>query len=134
VVLPAPQLVLPTPTCSIRFAFFAAIFSGGAIIRRIVKNTLGLDGAVGLSIFDAPQGWARSEVKSHIKNAINEMDLDRDTKNEIISEKINIFRRNDDIVRAIQPGPSSFKRIAKFFVVILFVIVLFICFILRWKA
>ena len=103
----------------------SAIFSGGFIIRGIVKKTLGISGAEGLEMFEVPEGTTRQKIKKHIKDTINNLDIDRTTKDRIVQEKIDIFRRNNLIVGALEPSLSSFTRILKF---IAFVFVAAFCF------
>lgn len=94
------------------------MFSGGHILKRIIKNTLGVSGSDGLHIFSLPEECSRLETKNHIKQTINDLELDRATKDRLVQEKIEIFERNNLIVSSIQPSIQSFHRIFKFVAVI----------------
>ena len=96
-----------------------------------MSKTLGIPGPDGLKLFNVPKGKSRGEIKQHVKETINELNIDREMKDRIVQEKIDIFRRNNLIVASIQPTVRSFTRIFKF----IFLIIVFIaCLLLlrRW--
>ncbi|XP_077971397.1 heme oxygenase 2-like [Styela clava] len=106
---------------------YLALLAGGYILRKIIRRTLGLSTDDGLMIFHFSEG-SRIELKNHIKNAINRMDLDVDLKEQIVQEKIKIFEMNNEIIANVQPKLSSYSRLLKFLLVILVFIVAIIFF------
>nr|XP_009857539.1 heme oxygenase-like [Ciona intestinalis] len=90
---------------------YLAIFSGGFILKKIIKTTLNLNESEGVNIFDTAEGESRLKLKQLIKTRINAMDFDRSTKDLIIQEKLDIFAKNNQIVSNLKPKISSFKRL-----------------------
>jgi len=76
-------------------------------------------------MFGVPEGMTRQDIKKHIKDTINGLDIERKIKDKIVQEKIDIFRRNNLIVGALEPSFSSFSRIIK---CVSFVVVVAFCF------
>ena len=110
---------------------FLAILAGGQIISRILKRTLGLPDDEGLAIFQF-EHCKKSELKELFKNGINEIQLDRETKDRIIAEKCRVFEMNNQIVSNVKPSLRSYKRIGKFLLIILVLFMLFIALIVMY--
>ena len=100
---------------------YLALVAGGSIIKKIVKKTLGLSNDDGLAIFEF-EGTNRSELRKHIYSAINGLELDRITKDEIIQEKMRVFLMNNKIASSISPSVRSFARLFKF--ILLFILLM----------
>jgi len=104
---------------------YLAILSGGYIIKKLVIRTLGIDGSHGISSLEIPSNVSRLELKNHIKNCINKMELDRSLKDRIIQEKIWIFKQNNAIVSCVKPTLKSGARLFKLCFMFLILILLF---------
>ena len=89
---------------------YLALLSGGQIIRRIVKRTLGLTSDQGLSVFSYDTD-SKLKLKTHIIDTINKLDLTREEKDDILKEKMKCFRMNNAIANSIKPTLASYKRI-----------------------
>ena len=95
---------------------YLALLAGGQIIKKIVKKTLGLSGDDGMALFDFSQ-VNRSELRKEFCSTINGLNLSRREKDDIVSEKVLIFKMNNAIVNSIQPQWSSYLRLAKLFTI-----------------
>ncbi|XP_009857539.2 LOW QUALITY PROTEIN: uncharacterized protein LOC100185311 [Ciona intestinalis] len=102
----------PTLLVAYVHTMYLAIFSGGFILKKIIKTTLNLNESEGVKLNnDTADGESRLKLKQLIKSRINAMDFDRSTKDLIIQEKLDIFARNNQIVSNLKPKISSFKRL-----------------------
>ena len=104
---------------------YLALLAGGQIIRKIVKKTLGLSGHEGLAIFDfADSDESRLQLKKKLMKSINELKLDRDEKDKILTEKMRVFAMNNAIASNVKPTFSSFSRLLKIILIIIIVIII----------
>ena len=111
-------------------SMYLALLSGGQIVRRIVKRTLGLNSNQGLMVFSYDPD-IKLKLKSHIIDTINQLDLTREEKDAIVREKIRCFKMNNAIANSIRPTLASYKRITQLSIAVL--TVLLIIFILLYK-
>ncbi len=92
---------------------YLGVLSGGQIIKRIVRRTLGLDSTnpdQGLAIFTFEN---KVKVKSFIIDTINQLELTQEEKDAILREKMRCFRMNNAIANGIQPASvASYMRLA----------------------
>ena len=97
---------------------YLAIFSGGFILKKLIVNSLGLrSGDAGVSSFKLPSGVSRHTFKNHLKRTMDSFELSRDIKDQMIQEKLVIFRRNNELAASIKPTWSSGRRIFKLFLI-----------------
>ncbi len=92
-------------------SFYLGLLSGGQIIKRIAKRTLGLNSEKGLAVFCFDADNNKLQLKSFVKDRINSLELTREEKDNILREKIKCFRMNNAIADAIQPSLASYRRI-----------------------
>ena len=91
-------------------SMYLALLSGGQIIRRIVKRTLGLTSDQGLSVFSYDTD-SKLKLKTYVIDTINKLDLTREEKDDILKEKMKCFQMNNAIANSIKPTLASYKRI-----------------------
>ena len=91
---------------------YLAMLAGGQVLKKIMKRTLGLTSDDGLAIFDVDVA-NRTELRREFKERINELALDRETKERIILEKIRCFQLNNAIANNVQPTLRSYERLMK---------------------
>ena len=103
---------------------YLALLAGGQIIKKVVKKTLGISGPDGLEIFEFPVD--RVTLKNKIIRNINALTLTDDEKQDIIREKLRIFKMNNDIASSVTPTFGSFSRLCKLLVIFLVIIVFII--------
>ena len=89
---------------------YLALLSGGQIIRRIVKRTLGLTSDQGLSVFSYDTD-SKLKLKAYVIDTINKLDLTREERDDILKEKMKCFQMNNAIANSIKPTLASYKRI-----------------------
>ena len=109
---------------------YLALLSGGQIIRRIVKRTLGLTSDEGLSVFNYEPD-SKLKLKAYIIDTIDKLELSREDKDCILKEKIKCFQMNNAIANSIKPSLASYKRIIQLSIAVL--TILLIIFVLLYK-
>jgi heme oxygenase len=71
--------------------------SGGQILKNIVQKNYHLEGEEGVSFYNFQNIKDISQFKVHYKNILDALDLDNDTKIEIIEEAKTVFQLNNQL-------------------------------------
>ncbi|DBA04412.1 TPA: hypothetical protein N0F65_010008 [Lagenidium giganteum] len=84
-----PVLLLPY-----FYHMYLAVLAGGNIIKKLVKRSLAPPDGEGLHTFEF-EVKSRMSLKNALKDKVNALALDDDTKQRILQESIQVFRRNN---------------------------------------
>ena len=93
-------------------SFYLALMAGGQIIKSMITKSLGLKNGLGTATFQFKSKNA-GQLKKQLKDSINGLGVDDETKNKLIQEKILAYNMTNAIVKEIKLKPSSFAGIMK---------------------
>lgn len=106
-------------------SMYLALLAGGAMLKRIVKKTLGLSDNQGLALFSfGSEAVNKTGLRKRIKESINRIELSKQEKEAIVEEKNRVFQMNNSIANSLPVTLSSFRRVLAFSSSFLIVVVL----------
>ena len=98
---------------------YMAILAGGQILRRIIQKTLHLKTDDGLAIFKF-DGTAKSDLKRQFIENMNSLELSSDEQEDIVQEKLRVFKMNNRIASSIEIPFRSYTKLVMYLAFILF--------------
>ncbi|RQM17925.1 hypothetical protein DD237_002653 [Peronospora effusa] len=122
-----PTLVLPY--C---YHMYMAMLAGGVMIKKMVKRSFTPPEGQGLNCF-AFNVDSNKALRHTIKDAINAVPHDEETKKLLLAESVTCFKLNNQIVQSLDgTGNHVMKFILKWMVIVGLILATFFCFYSRF--
>lgn len=77
-----------------------AILFGGQMIKKMVTKTMSLPPDEGVNVFKVDVA-NRGTFRKEFKEAVNTIELDPETRHQVVQEAIQVFQRNNRLVSSI---------------------------------